>query len=444
MQQTAGLGSTTIGQYCASAMRVVLDHPIRAVLATAFLVRLGVALVSYAVHPAPLFPDETQYIGLAHYLAAGRSPEDWAPGYGDILYGSTKAYVAPLALLFEVFGPHRLVGQLLSVAFGTAAAACVVVIALRCMRRGFAIVSGLLVALFPSQALFSAVTLREAEVWLMLGLAGLGAGLLASQRVAWQMRGLLLLAGVLACLGFLREQTLFAAAWSLVAFAVLVLRQGWAVRIPGAIALALVIPVVAGLGVGGSSLIRNTEDLDVVRTRLADRAQSAFEPPPASLGSTGQAVRGDPAPHDATPQGPRKPPAEPVSARRADLGHLPAGLVDVALRPFPWQGTSSLSLNVARFESLLWYLLYGLALVGAIVAMRAPQARDWLLFPVLLGGAMTGIAALTQGNAGTAFRHREQVLWVLALCAAFGLQWLFDRKGVGSPRSSSAPTDPGL
>jgi hypothetical protein len=42
---------------------------------------------------------------------------------------------------------------------------------------------------------------------------------------------------------------------------------------------------------------------------------------------------------------------------------------------------------------------------------------------------MVGIAAVTQGNLGTAFRHREQVLWVLALGAAAGAEWLWSRRG---------------
>lgn len=33
---------------------------------------------------------------------------------------------------------------------------------------------------------------------------------------------------------------------------------------------------------------------------------------------------------------------------------------------------------------------------------------------------MIGIAALTQGNVGTAFRHRGQILWALAILAVVG------------------------
>ena len=50
------------------------------------------------------------------------------------------------------------------------------------------------------------------------------------------------------------------------------------------------------------------------------------------------------------------------------------------------------------------------------------MVRGFIERPVL--GMLAGIAALTQGNLGTAFRHRDQVVWVLALCGAAELQWL--------------------
>jgi hypothetical protein len=34
---------------------------------------------------------------------------------------------------------------------------------------------------------------------------------------------------------------------------------------------------------------------------------------------------------------------------------------------------------------------------------------------------------LTQGNVGTAFRHRAQYLWVLALLAPAGAHWILTR-----------------
>jgi hypothetical protein len=124
---------------------------------------------------------------------------------------------------------------------------------------------------------------------------------------------------------------------------------------------------------------------------------------------------------------------------RGGISHLPAGLVDVTLRPFPWQPSVGLSLLMARVETLIfWYALYTLSILGILVSLRRRCARLTLQFPVLLIGLLIGIAALTQGNLGTAFRHRDQMVWALALCAAAGLQWLAleSRWAPGSARGS--------
>ncbi len=122
------------------------------------------------------------------------------------------------------------------------------------------------------------------------------------------------------------------------------------------------------------------------------------------------------------------------------FSNLPSGLVNVTLRPFPWESSPSLSLALARIETFGWYLLYGLCVLGAVVSVRRREARLALQFPILLLGMMVGIAAVTQGNLGTAFRHREQVLWVLALGAAAGAEWLWSRRRVPRPGAPSAAT----
>jgi hypothetical protein len=96
----------------------------------------------------------------------------------------------------------------------------------------------------------------------------------------------------------------------------------------------------------------------------------------------------------------------------------------VTLRPFPWQSAPGLTLTLAKIETLGWYVLYALSLLGVVVSIRRPAARLALQFPVLALGMLVGIAALTQGNLGTAFRHRDQIVWILGLCSAAGLQWL--------------------
>jgi hypothetical protein len=98
---------------------------------------------------------------------------------------------------------------------------------------------------------------------------------------------------------------------------------------------------------------------------------------------------------------------------------------------------------LARIENLEWYVLYALAITGIVASVRRRAARTALAFPLFVMGMLIGIAALTQGNLGTAFRHRDQMLWALALCAAAGLQWLVrESRWARRPAASTEPASP--
>jgi hypothetical protein len=70
-------------------------------------------------------------------------------------------------------------------------------------------------------------------------------------------------------------------------------------------------------------------------------------------------------------------------------------------------------------------VLYGLSGYG-IWKHREHFAQ--VLFPVLLIVAMAVSGAVTHGNLGTAFRHRGQILFALAILSAGGLQAIADRR----------------
>ncbi len=114
------------------------------------------------------------------------------------------------------------------------------------------------------------------------------------------------------------------------------------------------------------------------------------------------------------------------------MRYLPTGVTVVGLRPWPWESSSaSLGIRFARAEALVWYPLLLLALVG-ITAIR--RHRRTLAFPVLAGGAILMMYGLTEGNLGTAYRHRGEFVWVVALLAAIGAEriaaWRSERRRV--------------
>jgi hypothetical protein len=108
----------------------------------------------------------------------------------------------------------------------------------------------------------------------------------------------------------------------------------------------------------------------------------------------------------------------------ADIRAVPRGLVGVLLRPFAWDRTPNTSVLIAKLENFAWYLLYALALIG-VWALR--RDRRPVAYPTIMALGIIAVAALTQGNVGTAFRHRGQILWVLAMLAAAGAHHLTSR-----------------
>jgi hypothetical protein len=104
-----------------------------------------------------------------------------------------------------------------------------------------------------------------------------------------------------------------------------------------------------------------------------------------------------------------------------DLGHLPRGLSVMLLEPYPWNRPVSGPVAAATAELVLWYPLLGLAVVGGVHTLRS--RRSWLptlMLPLLVGGAVAVLYGLAEGNFGTAYRHRGELVWVVALFAAAG------------------------
>ena len=125
---------------------------------------------------------------------------------------------------------------------------------------------------------------------------------------------------------------------------------------------------------------------------------------------------------------------------RTSLSRIPRGLFNTMVRPLPWEtGLSNPDRFGAGLESSLWLVLYGLSGYG-IWKHREHFAQ--VLFPVLLIGAIAVSGAVTQGNLGTAFRHRGQILFALAILSAGGLQAIVDRRK-GRQRGRAVVGSPG-
>lgn len=465
---------------------VALRRPVLSVFVVAVVCRLVVAVFVALRHDGFLFEDDRQYVQIAADKATGDT-ESW-DDYTRFLYNSNSSLTVPMTLLFRVFGVHPVIGELQVLLFGALAAALVTRLALELPSRGAAVVAGMVVAVLPSQVLFSSLTLKDALVWAALAALAVAAAVIG--RTAERRRLVLLYAGVLMVmlmLAGLRKHTLVVAAWSL-------FFTSWAgagsqrlQRMAVSAALAIGVPLAVGAGVGGVHVFTQVNPLETQRALGAQGAETAVVAPTPVLpggAAAGLQQRATDAANSVAIEEARvaslqmSSTPEELAAERArlaalraearelaeqardaaaaahpkggieglfgeggkleakrNLAYLPRGLSVMLLQPYPWSSSGNSRLQLARAETVLWYPLLLLAALGLLGLRRWSRV---LAFPVVVGGGVATMWALVEGNFGTAYRHRGEFVWAMAVLAAAGfavaMQWW---RG----RGSAAPTD---
>jgi hypothetical protein len=466
MQVTAGNAAVLLRSACRVWDRAV-DRPVISVVLVAAVIRIVVAVSLNVLDVWSLAPDAGQYMRIAEAKAAGRLEQVWL-GYGLSLYDSTRSFTGQVSFLFGLFGPYRLVAQLVAVVYGVAAAGLTTAVSLRLVRRPLALVSGLVVAILPSQVLFSSVGLRESIVWALLAAAAVVCSRLGPRAGRIPIvTGVAGLAMFFCLLASLRVQTAIVALWCMT-LALVVVRGHRLLRIVGASLLFLLVPVFVGHTPGGVGFLSDSvRHLGTVRTYMAMGAGSAIAETKWLVEETVSATLagGDAAADSATvatPVVPMRPTVENTMPAGGDaaanpnvidreehlwqgnqkfvidlegyavavhndlpanLAAFPRGLVAVMLRPVPWEAEMSSKRRVAGFESIIWLPLFVFAGVGAWIRRRDSHV---VALPASLVLALTLSAAVTQGNLGTAFRHRGQILFALSILAVAGLQAALD------------------
>lgn len=413
-------------------------RPVLSVFIVALAVRVITATVITVMWGGTLFLDDVGYSRLAELAANGAIDDP----YDDFLYERTATLLVPIVGMYRLFGPIELFGQLYVALLGAATAALTARLALEIVDRRWALLAGLIVAALPSQVLWSSLILKDAAVWAVLSALALVVAVAArsgGRRLALMGATAAVL---LVLLGFLRLHTLQVACVAILLAVLVYPRPRPLVRLSGAIVLLACIPLVFGMGLAGGSFVADSRDPGAQRALNAAEAESAVVPAPAEAPAPADAPVGPPVPTPADPSalpqedgqkgasGPGTSPDEPSGALRS-VRYLPTGMTVVALRPWPWESSStSLGMRFARAEALIWYPLLLLALVGIAAIGRH---RRTLAFPVIAGGAILVMYGLTEGNLGTAYRHRGEFVWVVALLAALGAEriaaWRRERRG---------------
>lgn len=380
----------------------VVRHPVLTVAIIAFVARIVVALGLLIVGATGLVEDDQAYVAIVRGKLDG-TLDAMDPYYQD-LYSATWAFTEPLTLATRVFGHHVFAGQVVVVLWGTLTAVATTMIALRLLSsRGLAVLAGLVPALLPSQILWSSVWLKDSAVTACLALVVLG--LIIVTRGGDRLNtgtGLVIAVAGLVGLSGLRLNSFVLACWCLASVVILSHWKRPSITLTAAAFLAIG-PLLGGAGILGSDVLSRGETLGTQRIAGAVNADSALvEPPPPASRDTRAA-----------------------NDLSSNIRHLPRGVIAVLFRPFPWETSTSTASTFAKLDNLVWYVIAGLGILGLWTVRRR---REFALIVLLVFGTI-GVYALAEGNLGTAFRHRGEAVWAVALLACAFLDQRARRRG---------------
>lgn len=450
-------------------------HPVASVFLVALIARLIIVLFMARYFSGSFVLDDRTYWDLAHGVATGDTA-NWTD-YQHNLYASAFAFTYPLSLVYELFGPAEISGQIFVALLGAGAAAGVTALGKEALSTRIALFAGLVIALLPSQALWSSLILKDASVWFVLVLTALFFAR-AGRSDGWRLaiNGMALFLSLLA-LAYLREHTVIVACWALVLTGWVGERSMRYQRLLGAVVVALTVPWLAGLGPAGLTFVANAGSVEERRAANAENAASAFTPGRErvatsqleqshdrieeltqkrnQLAAQAASLREEIAEEDdseadvedlrehrrlklivqqletlrreaALAAAEEKEAAEQLARiqdaeREPGIAHLARGISVMLAEPYPWDEGTSPSFRMAQAETIVWYPVLILALVGLVPALRVMRVT---LFPLVFGGAIMLVYALVEGNVGTAYRHRGEFVWVIALLAGLGLRQL--------------------
>ena len=114
-----------------------------------------------------------------------------------------------------------------------------------------------------------------------------------------------------------------------------------------------------------------------------------------------------------------------VSTTEGAISTIPIGLIYLLFAPFPWQ-LVSLRQSITLPEMIIWWLSFPLLVLGIWYSLKYRLRQ---IAPILIFTTMLSIAySVFQGNVGTAYRQRAQLLVFYFVFVAVGFVLLKEKK----------------
>jgi 4-amino-4-deoxy-L-arabinose transferase-like glycosyltransferase len=296
-----------------------------------------------------------------------------------------------VAGVYELIGTNRLAIQLINAAVGSSTAVVVYYTAQSLFSNTrVSRLAAVLVAFFPSLILWSSQALKDALIIMALALA-----ILATLRLMEKVtvRYVLVLGACLAALLSLRFYIFYMMAAAVAGSFIIGMKsmnaQSFVQRF---VAIGLIGLAFTWFGVirYASVQFERYGNLRMIQMSRIDQARSAES-------GFGKDVD--------------------VQTTEGALAVIPIGLVYLLFAPFPWQ-LASLRQSIALPEMLIWWAAFPLLVLGLWFGIKRRLRQ---IAPIVLFTTMLTIAySVFQGNVGTAYRQRSQLLVFYFIFVAVG------------------------
>lgn len=305
--------------------------------------------------------------------------------------GSGWGMVYLVAAVYGIIGRNMFAVQLMNAVIGAATA----VVIFLCAHQVFANnrvarIAGILVAFYPSLVLWSAQGLKDGPIVFLLALSIL-CTLKLGEKLA--VKYIIVLVVALLFLIALRFYVFYMIAVAIAGAFIIGMQQVTATSFARQLSAIVLLGVaLTYVGVTRSATTQfeqygNLRTLQVSRNDLARSAESGF----------GRDVD--------------------VSTTSGAISTIPMGVLYLLFAPFPWQITS-LRQSITLPEMIIWWASFPLLVLGLWFAIKYRLRK---ISPILIFTVMLTLAySVFQGNVGTAYRQRAQLLVFYFIFVAVG------------------------
>jgi hypothetical protein len=368
----------------------------------ALLTRMFVGTLIYVTGSTGFFGSDSASYDVYGYLMATMKANDvfarsLVNGFiGNGASGGGMVYL--VALIYTLVGRNLLAVQFFNCALGAATAPVIFLCAHHIFRNlRVARTAAIAVAFFPSLVLWSCQALKDGPIVFLLAVAML-ATLKLMER--FEPKSFVVLAAALFCILSLR----FYIFYMLIATIISAFVIGSRNLTPLSFLRQILVLVGIGMVLAYFGATRNSSTQ--LETFSLERVQRSRQDAATSANS-GFDKGAD------------------VSTTTGALSAVPIGVIYLLFAPFPWQ-LGSLRQSITLPEMLIWWAAFPVLVLGLWYTIKHAlrQASPILVFTTML----TLAYAVFQGNVGTAYRQRSQLLVFYFIFVAVGYVLIKERR----------------